>query len=42
MQAYVKNKLEETNAKYKMEANKHRRFKLFDVGDEVMVSISKA
>ena len=25
------------NAKYNMEADKHRRFKLFDVGDEVMV-----
>ena len=25
-----------------MEADKHRRFKVFDVGDEVMVFISKA
>ena len=42
MQANVKNMLEKANAKYKMEANKHRRFKSFDVGDEVMVFISKA
>ena len=42
LQANVKNKLEKANAKYKMEANKHRRFKSFDVGDEVMVFISKA
>ena len=42
MQADVKNKLEKTNAKYKMDADKHRRFKLFEVGDEVMVLISKA
>ena len=41
VQADVKNKLEKANAKYKMEADKHRRFKLFDVGDEVMVFISK-
>ena len=41
MQENVKNKLEKTNAKYKMEANKHRWFKSFDVGDEVMVFISK-
>ena len=42
VQAGVKNKLEKANAKYKMEADKHRRFKVFDVGDEVMVFISKA
>ena len=42
VQADVKNKLEKANAKYKMEADKHRRFKSFDVGDEVMVFISKA
>ena len=42
VQVDVKNKLEKTNAKYKMEADKHRRFKSFDVGDEVMVFISKA
>ena len=42
VQADVKNKLEKANAKYKMEANKHRQFKSFDVGDEVMVFISKA
>ena len=42
MQANVKNKLEKANAKYKMEADKHRQFKSFNVGDEVMVFISKA
>ena len=42
VQADVKNKLEKANAKYKMEANKHGQFKSFDVGDEVMVFISKA
>ena len=41
VQADVKNKLEKTNTKYKMEADKHRRFKVFDVGDEVMVFLSK-
>ena len=39
--ADVKNKLEKVNAKYKMEVDKHRQFKSFDVGDEVMVFISK-
>ena len=34
VQADVKNKLEKANAKYKMEADKHRRFKSFDVGDD--------
>ena len=33
VQVDVKNKLEKANAKYKMEVDKHRRFKLFDVGD---------
>ena len=33
MQTDVKNKLKKTDAKYKMEADKHRRFKSFDVGD---------
>ena len=42
VQLDVKNKLEKANAKYKMKADKHRRFKSFDVGDEVMVFISKA
>ena len=42
VQADVKNKLKKANAKYKMEADKHRRFKSFDVGDRVMVFISKA
>ena len=38
----VKNKLEKANAKYKMEADKHKLFKSFDVGDEMMIFISKA
>ena len=42
VQEGVKNKLEKANAKYKMEADKHSRFKVFDVGDEVMVFLSKA
>ena len=42
LQANVKNKLEKANAQYKMEVDKHRRFNSFDVGDEVMVFISKA
>ena len=42
VQADVKNKLEKANEKYKMEVDKHRQFKSFDVGDEVMVFISKA
>ena len=35
VQADVKNKLQKTNAKYKIRADKHRRFKSFDVGDDV-------
>ena len=35
VQVDVKNNLEKVNAKYKMEVDKHRRFKSFDVGDEV-------
>ena len=42
VQTDVKNKLEKSNAKYQMETNMHRRFKLFDVGDELMVFISKS
>ena len=38
--ADVKNKLEEANAKYKTKVDKHRCFKVFDVGDKVMVFIS--
>ena len=34
VQADVKNKLEKAIAKYKMEADNHRRFKSFDVGDD--------
>ena len=33
VQADVKNKLEKANAKYKMEVDKHRWFKSFDVGN---------
>ena len=33
VQVHVMNKSEKANAKYKMEAHKHRRFKSFDVGD---------
>ena len=32
VQADVRNKLEQANAKYKTEADKHRHFKVFDVG----------
>ena len=42
VQANVKNMLEKTNAKYKMETYKHRQLKSFDFGDEVMVFISNA
>ena len=42
VQTKVKNKLEKFNAKCQMEANMHRWFKLFDVGDELIVFISKA
>ena len=41
MLADVKTKLEKANAKYKAEVDKHGRFKVFDVGDEVVVFISK-
>ncbi|XP_010278719.1 PREDICTED: uncharacterized protein LOC104612828 [Nelumbo nucifera] len=37
VQDAVKQKLEQTNAKYKMAKDKHRRHQVFDVGDEVMV-----
>jgi len=39
VQAEVKKKIEETNAKYKAAANKHRRHKLFQEGDTVMVMV---
>lgn len=41
MQEEVKQKLEETNAKYKAAADKHKRVKLFKVGDFVMVFLCK-
>ncbi|PON61467.1 hypothetical protein PanWU01x14_145870 [Parasponia andersonii] len=37
----VKTKLEEANAKYKLDADKHRRSKNFNVGDLVMVHLRK-
>ncbi|KAK9913940.1 hypothetical protein M0R45_037739 [Rubus argutus] len=41
IQAEVRAKLEETNAKYKAAADKHRRTKVFQVGDFVMVFLRK-
>ena len=37
----VKNKLEESTTKYKVDADKHRRFKSFVVVDQVMVNLQK-
>ncbi|KAL5787811.1 hypothetical protein ACOSP7_004760 [Xanthoceras sorbifolium] len=37
----VKQKLEQSNAKYKSDADKHRRFKSFDIGDLVMVHLRR-
>ena len=42
VQADVKSTLEKTNVKCKIKIDKYEQFKLFDVGDEVMVFISKA
>ena len=39
IQENAKLKLQKSNEKYKMAADKHRQFKVFDVGDEVMVSL---
>ncbi|KAH7543947.1 hypothetical protein JRO89_XS15G0069400 [Xanthoceras sorbifolium] len=39
--AEVKQKLEEANAKYKAAADKHRRHKVFQEGDKVMVFLRK-
>ena len=41
VQAEVKQKLEQTTAKYKTAADKHRRLKLFKEGDQVMVFLRK-
>ena len=41
MQAEVRQKLEQANAKYKKAADKHRREKLFKEGDMVMVFLRK-
>lgn len=40
-QAKVKKNIEEANAKYKVAADKHRRPKLFEVGEEVMIFFRK-
>lgn len=37
IQAKVRQKLEETNTKYKANADKHRRLQIFEKGDDVMV-----
>ncbi|GKB05876.1 ATP-dependent DNA helicase RecG [Tanacetum coccineum] len=39
--AEVKQKLEYSNAKYKVQSDKHRRMKTFSVGDQVMVHFKK-
>ncbi|GJW88173.1 hypothetical protein Tco_0163513 [Tanacetum coccineum] len=41
VQAEVKEKLESSNAKYKVQSDKHRRMKTFSVGDQVMVHLRK-
>ncbi|XP_020409695.1 uncharacterized protein LOC109946426 [Prunus persica] len=38
---FVKQKLEQTNAKYKAAADKHRRVKVFQEGDSVMIFLRK-
>ncbi|KAF2308634.1 hypothetical protein GH714_011558 [Hevea brasiliensis] len=42
VQEDVKKMLEIANAKYKEAVDRHRRFKVFEVGDEVMFFMSKA
>ncbi|GKB33801.1 hypothetical protein Tco_0873202, partial [Tanacetum coccineum] len=41
VQAEVKQKLEYSNAKYKVQSDKHRRIKTFSIGDQVMVHLRK-
>src|SRR5436853_7821831 len=41
VQAEVRKKLEEMNAKYKTAADKHRRSKVFEEGDSVMVFVRR-
>ncbi|GJT48242.1 putative retrotransposon polyprotein [Tanacetum coccineum] len=41
VQAEVKQKHESSNAKYKVQSDKHRRMKTFSVGDQVMVHLRK-
>ncbi len=38
----MKKRLEKANAKYKEAMNRHRRFKVFEVGDEVTVFMSNS
>ena len=37
----VRKKIEQSNAKYKVATDKHRRQQLFEVGDQVMVFLRK-
>ncbi|GJR37998.1 RNA-directed DNA polymerase [Tanacetum coccineum] len=41
VQAEVKQKLDSSNEKYKVQSDKHRRMKTFSVGDQVMVHLRK-
>ena len=41
IQAEVKQKLEYSNAKYKVQSDKHRRIKTFSIGDQVMLHLRK-
>ena len=41
VQLDVKKKIEKANGKYKEAIDKHRRFKVFDVGDEVTIFLNK-
>ena len=41
VQEDVKQKLHKANKKYKATTNKHRKHKVFEVGDEVMIFLKK-
>ncbi|GKF80059.1 hypothetical protein Tco_0235627, partial [Tanacetum coccineum] len=41
VQAKVKEKLKSSNAKYKVQSDKHRRMKTFSVGNQVIVHLRK-
>ena len=41
VQEDVKQKLQMANKKYKVVADKHRKYKIFEVGDEVMIFLKK-